>query len=180
MITNLCNLFTDFNLDTFYKIRIIEAGQLPDFNHLTSKLDILAIINDLPDTVQAMDVPLLPEKFTVKNDTKLRSGSKVYETKISFPLLPMDSNLKTLLETYNNKLVIAFLYRQTYAHLYGTAAQPLLFMYDELHASNPIGIKGFSLQLDGEGYGDAKYYTNPEQQIMPDMGYLAFTLAGTL
>lgn len=180
MITNLCNLFTDFNLDTFYKIRIIEASQLPDFNHLTTKNDILAILNDLPETVQAMDIPLLPEKYSVKNDTKTRNNNKAYDTKITFPLLPQDSNLKTLLETYNNKLVIAFIFRKTYAHLYGTAAQPLLFLYDELHASNPTGIKGFSIELDGEGYGDAKYFTKNEQEIMPDMPYLAFTLAGTI
>lgn len=180
MITNLCNLVNDFNLDTFYKVRVIEASQLPVFNHLTTKSDILAILNDLPETVQAMDIPLLPEKYNVKNDTKIRSGNKTYDTKISLPVVPQDENIKALLETYNNKLVIAFIFRKTYAHLYGTAAQPLLFTYDELHASNPVGIKGFSISMDGEGYGDAKYYTNNEQEIMPDIGYLAFELAGTL
>ncbi len=180
MITNLCNLVTDFNLDTFYKIRVIETSQLPDFNHLTNKIDVLAILNGIPETVQAMDIPLLPEKTSIKNDTKIRGGNKTYDAKISFPLVPMDDALKALLETYNNRLVIAFVFRKTHAHLYGTSAQPLLFSYDELHSPNTIGLKGFSITMDGESYGDAKYFTKTEQEIMPDIGYLAFTLSGTL
>ena len=180
MITNVCNIHTDFNFDTFNKVRIIEASQLPPFNHLMPKPDILAILNAVPETVQAMDIPLLPEKFSVKNDTKIKSGNKQYDTRISFPLLPQDENLKNLLETYNNKLVIAFLIRHHYSYLYGTQAQPLLFTYDELHAASPAGIKGYSLSMDGSGYGTAKYFSLSEQEIMPDVNYLAFTLSGTL
>ncbi|MBT0607630.1 hypothetical protein [Aequorivita echinoideorum] len=178
MITDLCNIHTDFNYDTFAKIRIIEISQIPAFSDLHLNTDILFILNNLPETVQAMDIPLLPEKFSVRNDTKLKNSNKIYDTKISFPLLPMDRAIKDLLETYNNKLVIALLIKQHAQHLYGTQAFPLLFTYDELHANNPAGIKGYQIEMGGSGYGAAKYFT--VNNIMPDIPHLAFTLAGTL
>lgn len=180
MITNLCNIVPDFNMDTFYKIRIILASELPSFNHLVTNDDILEILNNLPDTVPAMDIPLLPEKYNVKNDSKIRNGNKSFDTKITFTISPQDAAIKNLLETYNNRYVVAFIIRRTYSYLYGTPAQPLLFTYDELHANNPAGLKGFSIDLDGEGYGAAKYFEGNEDQILSNIPFLAFELSGPL
>ena len=69
MIQNLCNIVEDVNFDTFYKATIIEASQLPDFNHLTKDEEVLSIINSIPDTFQAMVIQFLPEKFNLSNNT---------------------------------------------------------------------------------------------------------------
>lgn len=180
MIYNLCNIFSDQNLDTFHQISIIEATQLPDFNHLDPKLDILAILNSLPDHFQAMRVPFLPEKTRIQSQTKIRNQNRNYATDLKFPVLPQDSALKDLLETYNNKLVVALVKRNTQSHLYGTSAQPLTFVYDELHANNHQGMKGFDISLDGEGYGAPIYFSQAEIGTEPVIDGLAFQLAGTL
>lgn len=180
MIQNLCNIIEESNLDTFYKILIAEASQLPTFSHLTPDEEVLTIINSLPESFQAMVVPFLPEKFSVSNNSRLRNGNKSHETSISLPLVPQDANIQSLLESYNNKLVVAFLTRHTHSHLYGTQAQPLLFKYDELHATSPTGLKGFTLQMAGEGYGAPKFFAGKESDFPVINRGLAFELAGSL
>lgn len=180
MIYDLCNIYSEINLDTFHQVSIIEATQLPSFNHLQNKMDILAILNSIPDSFQAIRVPLLPEKTSISCDTKISNGEKQYDSRIRFPLLPQDSALKELLETYNNKLVVALVKRNNQSHLYGTSDQPLLFVYDELHANNNQGLKGFDISLSGAGYGAPIYFSQEEIGQDPVIDGLAFELAGTL
>lgn len=182
MILDLCNIFDDINFDTFFKIRIIEATQLPKFNHLHSKEEIITIINSLEllSNPKVLDIPFLPEKFSISNATRTNNGNTIYSTRLGFPILPMDSALKDLLETYNNKLVVAFVIKHTSAHLYATSMQPLLFTYDELHANTNSGLKGYNISLVGENYGAPIYFTNVEQDILPNLQTLAFELAGEI
>lgn len=179
MIYDLCNLYSDINLDTFFRISVIESSQLPKFTHLDGKNSILAILNSIPDTFQAIKVPFLPEKFDISHETK-NDENIVFRTKISFPLLPQDAALKDLLETYNKRNVIAFLKRHNSYHLYGTSQHPLELTYGELHASNHAGAKGYNLDINGETPGSAVYFSQAEIGENPIIQGLAFQLAGTL
>ena len=180
MIYNLCNLIDESNLDVFYKITIIEATQLPHFDHLTPKDEILNIINGIPLTFKAMLIPLLPEKYSLSNTDASRELNTAWNTRISFPVVPQDEALRDLLEGYNNKDVVAFISRITHAHLYGTHAQPLRFSYDELHSTSPSGLKGFTINLSGTGYGPAKYFAGKDVDFPINTKGLSFTLAGSL
>ena len=180
MINNLCNIVEDVNLDIFYKATVIEASQLPDFNNLTKDADVLGIVNSIPDTFQAMVLPFLPEKFSIAGNTQIRNGNKIYNSQISLPLLPQDANIQNLLEQYNNRLVVAFVTRHGHSYLYGTKAQPLLFTYDELHATTHTGLKGYTLKMKGEAYGPAKYFAGKESDFPVIRRGLAFQLAGSI
>lgn len=180
MIYNLCNLYSDANFDTFHHVSIIEATQLPRFDHYTSNNQILQIINSLTQNHKVLHIPLMPEKINVKSNTKTSSNNKLWDNKINFPVTPQDQELKRLLDTYNNKLVIALVKKYNQMHLYGTSAQPLVFIYDDLHANTPAGLKGFSLNMEGETYGSAIYFNAQEIADNPIIQGLAFPLAGTL
>lgn len=180
MIQNLCNVIDEFNLDTFYKVLIAEATQLPKFSHLDPDEDVLAIMNSLPVEFQAMIIPFLPEKFSLAEGKQLTNGNKIRATSLSFPVTPQDANIQNLLKTYDNKEVVAFVSRRSHAHLYGTSQQPLVFYFSELHATNPIGMKGFTISMQGEGYGDAKYFAGSEDNFPVIRRGLAFELAGSL
>ena len=180
MIYNLCNLVDETNLDLFYKITIIEATQLPKFDHLTPKDEILNIINNIPPTFKAMVVPLLPEKISLSNADASRGANNSWSTRINFPMVPQDVALQELLDTYNNREVVAFLSRITHSHLYGTQAQPLRFSFNEMHSSTPSGLKGFQVSLSGTGYGAAKYFAGKDSDFEVTKKGLAFTLAGSL
>jgi hypothetical protein len=180
MIQNLCNIIEEVNFDTFYKATIIEASQLPDFNHLTRDDEVLSIINSIPDSFQAMVIQFLPEKFSISSGTVIEDGNKNYQNKFSLPLVPQDANIQNLLETYNNKLVVAFITRHSHSYLYGTKAQPMLFTYDELHSPTVLGLKGYNLNMAGEGYGPPKYFAGKESDFPVVQRGLAFQLAGSI
>lgn len=180
MIQNLCNIIEEENFDTFYKATIIEASQLPKFDHITSNSEILGIINSLPESFQAMVVPFLREKFNINAGTRLNNSNINWEPKISFPLVPQDAAIQNLLNTYNNKEVVLFVSRVTHSYLYGTSAQPLTFTFDELHATNPTGIKGYTLNMQGRSYGPAIYFAGRETEFPVVNRGLAFQLAGSL
>ena len=180
MIQNLCNLVEDINFDTYYKATIIEASQLPFFNHLTKDSDILGIVNSIPQTFQAFVISFIPEKFSLSNDTAISKNQKSYESRFSLPLVPHDVNIQNLLERYNNKLVVVFITRHTHSSLYGTQAQPLLFTYDEMHSPSPTGLKGFNLNMRGKGYGAPKHFAGKESDFPIVQRGLAFQLAGSL
>lgn len=180
MIQNLCNLVDELNFDTFYKATIIEASQLPKFNHLTPKSEVLAIINNLPDSFQAMVIPFLKKRFSLADGTKTPNGNIAFSPRISFPIVPQDAAIQALLDTYNNKEVLCFVTRVTHSYLYGTQAQPLLFTYDELHDTAPEGLKGYSLNLQGNSYAGALYFAGKEVDFPVINRGLAFELAGSL
>lgn len=180
MIQNLCNIFNESSFDTFFKIVIIEATQLPKFNHLTPDEEVLSVVNSLPSAFQAMVIPFIPEKFSLSSNTALVNENKQYRHSVSLPLIPQDAAIQGLLESFNNKLVVAFVVRHSHSHLYGTSEQPLLFTYDELHAPTPAALKGYNLAMAGETYGAAKYFAGKETDFpVIDRG-LAFQLAGSL
>ena len=180
MIHNLCNLIEEFNFDTFYKATIIEANQLPYFNHLNPPAEILGIINSIPSSFQAMVVPFIREKFSISDGTKLNNGNINFSPKISFPLVPQDAAIQSLLNSFNNREVVVFISRITHSYLYGTKAQPLLFTYDELHATAPTGLKGYTLNMQGESYAPAIYFAGKETDFPVVQRGLAFQLAGSL
>lgn len=180
MIYNLCNLVDETNLDTFYKILIVEVSQLPVFDHLSPKDEVLSIINSLPETFRAMVVPFLREKHSVASTSRDNNGNNIWRHSISFPLVPQDEAIQTLLESFNKKEVVAFLVRITHSHLYGTQLQPLLFSYDELHSPNKLGLKGFSISLQGDTYGPPMYFAGSEVEFPVIKRGLAFQLAGSL
>lgn len=180
MIHSLCNLVDELNFDTFYKATIIEATQLPFFDHLTPSEEILTIINNLSQAEQAMVVPFLPEKLNVSSGSIFNNGNKGYSHNISFPLVPQDAAIQALLENYNNQLVLVFISRLTHSYLYGTQAQPLLFSYNELHAPTKPALKGYTLSQQGRTYGPAVYFAGKEAEFPVINRGLAFELAGSL
>lgn len=180
MIHSLCNLVDESNLDTFYKATIIEASQLPFFDHLTPKQEVLEIINSLPASFQAMVIPFLREKLNLSSGTVFNKENKGYQHRISFPLVPQDEAIQQLLEIYNNKLVVVFLSRISHSYLYGTQAQPMLFTYNELHATGKTAIKGYTLEQEGITYGPGFYFAGKESDFPVINRGLAFQLAGSL
>ena len=180
MIHNLCNIVEEVNFDTFFKATIIEASQLPEFNHLTKDQEVLSIINSIPESFQAMVIKFMPEKFSLSNNTNIRNANRSYRTSFSLPLVPQDAAIQALLETYNNKMVVVFITRHTHSYLYGTQAQPLLFTYDEMHAPTVMGLKGYNLSMSGDGYGSPKYFAGKEADFPVVQRGLAFQLAGSL
>lgn len=180
MIHNLCNLVDENNLDTFYKILIAEASALPVFDNLTPKEEVLGILNSLPDSYQAMVVPFLPEKLGLSSNARPRNSEVGWQHSISFPLVPQDTALQELLESYNNREVVALITRLNQSQLYGTQAQPLVFSYGELHSPNATGLKGFNIGIQGDTYAPALYFAGTEADFPVLNRGLAFTLAGTL
>lgn len=159
---------------------IAEASALPRFDEVTPKEEVLSIINSLTVNSQAMVIPLLPEKYTLNSGAKLINGNSGFGHRISFPVVPPDAAIKSLLETFNNRMVIAFFTRITHSHLYGTSAQPLLFSFSELHAPDKKGLKGFTLDMQGDTYGSALYFAGREETFPVINRGLAFELAGTI
>lgn len=180
MIHNLCNVVDQFNFDNFYKATIIEASQLPQFNHLDKDSTILEIVNSIPVEYQAMVIKFIPRRWNMRHDTRIVNGNKVYRSSFSLPLVPQDANIQNLLETYNNKQVIAFISRNTHSHLYGTSAQPMIFTYDDLYTTDPTGLKGYNLNMSGDSYGAAKMFAGKESDFPVINRGLAFQLAGSL
>jgi len=180
MIQNLCNLVDENNMDTFYKIFIAEASQLPFFNELSDPNDVLTIINNLPETFQAMVIPFMPAKFSLSSGSQTSNGNVSWRHGISFPLVPQDAALQSLLKQYNNKEVVALMVRVSKSHLFGTQAQPLLFSYSDLNDSTKPGLKGYTISLQGETYGEAIYFEGKEAEFPVINRGLAFQLAGSL
>lgn len=160
MIQEICNIGNEHLIDTFYKVAIFEASQLTKFNHLTSDATIQSIFDTVPDDYQVLLTELLPKNINVSNPSKVNSAGIMYNTSISFIVTPQDKNLQNLLETYNNKEVVALVSKRNTTHIYGTSAQPLLFSYSELNSNKPDGIKGYTINLEGEGYGAGKIFEN--------------------
>lgn len=180
MVYDLCNLYEQDNLDTFHEINIISTKNLPEFNDLDKNDDVLSLINSLPQEHNILRIPLMPEKYSVRSETRILKNNKKFETKINFPLTPQDRNLKQILDMYNNQTVVVFLKRHLQSQLYGTGMQPLLMTYEELHSSKSTGLKGFTLNIEGTTYGASRYFTAAEVEDSPIVQGLAFELAGSL
>ncbi|MCT8340511.1 hypothetical protein MG296_10635 [Flavobacteriaceae bacterium TK19130] len=145
--------------------------------------EVLSIVSETALSnldLDGLEIPLLPEKYSVNSNTDIRNQNQRFRHKIDFPVVPQDDNLRDLLSEFNNTTVIAFLIRKTFTQLYGTTEQPLVFTFDELHDSNPTGLKGFSISLQGDSYAPAKYYTAVQFSAAPTPPFLAFQLAGNL
>lgn len=183
MITSLCNLVDDFNMDTFYLVNIIKTSNLPRIDHLTDPEYVASILNnDGPqrESIEGIAIPLLPESFSVASSNRFSNQNEKYSHSISFPVVPMDKNLRNLFKSYSNQEVMVLLTRKTFAQLYGTTRQPLLFSYDELHASGKTALKGFNLRQSGETYGPPIYFDLDEISLSINNNALAFELAGEL
>lgn len=178
MIQQIHNHIDDHHIDTFYKAAIIEHSYLPKFTHLTPDNVIQDYITNIADTSQVMLVNLLPNNINVNHSSSSKPSGKIYKSKISFTLTPQDKNLQQLLETYNNKEVVILISKRESNHLYGTSMQPLLFTFSELNNAKPNVIKGYSIQLTGEGYGGSKLFEEITFNIF-SRG-LAFQLASSL
>lgn len=160
MIQELCNIGNEHIIDTFYKVSIFEASQLPAFNHLTNDAAVKSILDTIPDNYQVLLTDLLPENISVRNPSKITASGSTNQTTISFVVTPQDKNLQALLETYQNKEVVVLVSKRNTTHLYGTQAQPLLFSYSELNNNTPNGLKGYTINISGEGYGTTKLFEN--------------------
>lgn len=180
MIHNLCNLVEEENLITFYKPTIIEAAQLPRLDHLSLNDTILGIVDILPESFQAMVVPFIRERFTLSVGTRINKGNINFNPRLSLPIVPQDANVQELLESFNNKQTVVMVTKRNYSYLYGSSVQPLLFTYSEMHATNPIGLKDYNLNMQGDTYGPALYFLGSEIDFPVLRRSLAFELAGTL
>ena len=178
MIQNLCNIGHEHHIDTFYKVAVIEASQLPYFSHLSTAAKVEAIITDLPDSSKAFTAFLLYNNVRVSHRSKISAHGTIFSNDISFTMTPQDANLKALLDSFNNSEVIVLMSKRGSTHLYGFNVQPLLFKYDELNSPLPTDMKGYNISLSGDTYGSAKLYEAVELNIY-ERG-LAFQLADQL
>ena len=158
MIQQLCNINNEGYVDTFFKVAIFEASQLPYFSHLTADDTVENLITNLPDSAQVLLTDLLPGNLQLNHGSRFSKDGTLYSTNASFLITPQDKNLQALLETYNNKEVVILISKRTTSHLYGTKIQPLLFGYSEANASTPDIIKGYNITINGEGYGASKLF----------------------
>lgn len=177
MIYNLCNQGNEQN-DTFHSISVIKKSSLALFNHLTADATIQSIITSLAESSEAIILDLLPENVSLTATTGKDDNGKFYNVNNGFTLTPLDKNLQTLLEQYNNQEVVVLLKKNTSTFLYGTTTSPLLFTYNELHDSTAQGLKGYSISLRGKCLGASKQFEVLEFDIF-NRG-LAFDLAGSL
>lgn len=153
MIYQLCNIGHEHHIDTFYKVAVFEATQMPSFNHLTDADMVEDIITNIPDTSQVFITELLPNNIRVGHTTRINANGKLFPSNISFLLTPQDKNLQDLLNTYNNKEVIVLVSKRNTTHLYGTSDQPLLMKYDERNNPQPNALKGYNVSINGNTYG---------------------------
>jgi len=175
MIYNLCNTRNEDHIDTYHEVAIIESTQLFEFNNLTPDDEIIDIISNLPDTAQAFITDLLPENIRVSGQTKIGASGSLFPVNISFTQTPQDKSILELLKNYNNKLVVVLVKKRGSSHLYGTSQQPLTFTFDELNSNNHSTIKGYSIKINGTGYGNSKLFESIDFNIF-SRG-LAFQLA---
>jgi hypothetical protein len=178
MIQEIHNHIDDHHIDTFYKVAIFEHSYLPKFTHLTPDTVIEDYITNVTDTSQTMLINLLQNNIKVNHSSSPKTSGKIYKTKISFTITPQDKNLQQLLETYNNKEVVILISKRETNHLYGTSTQPLLFTFSELNNAKPNVVKGYTVQLTGEGYGGSKLFEEITFNVF-SRG-LAFQLASSL
>lgn len=178
MIYNLCNTRNEHHIDTYHEVAIIESTQLAKFNHLTPDATIVDIITNLPDTSKAFITDLLPENIRPTGQTRIGSNGMVFPVSIAFTQTPQDKSILELLESYNNQLVIALVKKRGSSFLYGTSEQPLLFSFDELNSNNHQTIKGYSVSIEGSGYGHSKIFEDIQFNIF-NRG-LAFQLSEDL
>ncbi|MGB5818834.1 MAG: hypothetical protein WBG90_05065 [Saonia sp.] len=175
MIHQLCNIGHEHHIDTFYRVAVFEAGQMPSFNHLTDLGTVEDIITNIPDSAQVFLTDLLPNNIRVTHRTRISAAGKLFSNDISFLLTPQDKNLQDLLNTYNNREVIAMVSKRNTTHLYGTSDRPLLLRYDELNNPQPNSLKGYSIKINGNTYGTSKLFESVDFNIY-SRG-LAFELA---
>lgn len=175
MIQEICNRGHEHHIDTFHKVAIFEATQLPFFSHLTADSVIEGIITNIPDSAQVLITELLENNLNLSHTSGFSAAGKLFTTNMGFTITPQDKNLQQLLDTYNNKEVVVLVSKRGTSHLYGTQLQPLLFKYDELNSPSPAAPKGYSITIAGSGYGTSKLYENIEFNIY-SRG-LAFVLA---
>lgn len=177
MIYELCN-HNHEQIDTFYKVAIIQKNSLANFTHLTSISTIEDIITNLASSSHVLIFDLLPESLNITAPTRITATGETYKVNASMPITPQDANLQSLMEGYNNKEIVLILDKQNTTFIYGTSHQPLIFSYDEKHSNKAEGLKGYTIKLDGECYGSPKILESVELNIF-DRG-LAFELAGTI
>ena len=177
MIYQICNYNHEQN-GTFFKIAIIKKSDLTYFNHLTPDIDIISIISNLQDSINAMVINLLPEDINLKSGKKGSNSGPYTQNSINFTLTPQNKNLQNLLETYNNTEVLCLLDKHNTSHLYGTAQTPLLIEYAEIHSNAAQGKKGYTVNLKGDTLGNTKIFENVELNIYS--AGLAFDLSAQL
>lgn len=179
MVQDLRCIYRERDLRVFNQIFIVEATQLPLFSHLSKNEDVLTILNSIPETFQAMHMAL---KFdhSVQNPTQLENNSTRNNVAISFPVGPQDQALRNVLDTYQNKEVVALLKKSNMHYLYGSSLHPLTFIYQELHGSNNEDQKGYSITLQGFAPAQPKLFTQAEIDANPIINGLAFELAQSL
>jgi len=179
MVQDLRCIYKERDLRVFNEIFIVEATQLPLFSHLDKDEDVLSIMNSIPEDFQAMHMAL---KFdhSLQNPTKLKDNETSNDVSISFPIGPQDKNLRNLLETYQNKLVVALLKKSSSHYFYGSTLHPLTFIYQELHGSNFEDQKGYSITIQGFSPAQPKLFTQVQINENPIISGLAFYLAQDL
>lgn len=177
MIYQLCN-FNHEQIDTFYKVAIINKKALSEFTALSADDAITDIITNLPDTADAIITELLPEDLKLTAGNKISAEGTSFVVRSSFILTPQDRNLQNLLELYQNQEVVMVLDKRLATHIYGTPLQPLLFSYTELHSNKAQGAKGYTISIQGAANGASKILEGVALNIF-NRG-LAFQLAGSL
>ncbi|SDT15312.1 hypothetical protein SAMN05192545_2887 [Maribacter dokdonensis] len=158
MIQRLCNTGNEHYIDTFTQVAILEASQLPYFSHLSTDDKVEQLITNLPDSAQVLITDLLPNNISVLHTPRFSSAGTLHNTAVSFLITPQDKNLQALLNTYQNKEVVVLVSKHNTSHLYGTAAQPLLFSFSEANSPAPEQQKGYAISINGDGYGTSKLY----------------------
>lgn len=177
MIYQLCNQGNEQN-DSFYSVSIIKKSSLPRFNHLTSDATIESIFTAIADSSDVIITDLLPENLTLSATTTTSNHDKTYSVNSSFVITPLDKNLQTLLEGYNNEEVVLLLKQHNSTFLYGTYTSPLILTYNELHSTKAEELKGYTVNIAGRCLGTSKQFETLEFNIF-SRG-LAFELAGSL
>lgn len=177
MIYQLCNQGNEQN-DTFYSISIVKKSSLPRFNHLTSDTTIETIFTSIADSSDVIITDLLPENLTLSATTRTSNHDKTYSINSSFVLTPLDKNIQTLLEEYNNEEVVVLLKQHNTTFIYGTYTSPLVLTYNEKHGNKAQDLKGYTVFIKGTCLGASKQFETIEFDIF-SRG-LAFELAGSL
>lgn len=178
MIYNLCQTENDHRL--FDQISIYQVDDIGDFDEIDSPVSILSILNAMPNTGNALHLQIAPNIVDLSIDREEDNLTTFYDNEISFPLTPLDANLKELLERYEMRRVVVLMKKSDQWYLLGTKLKPLTFRHSFLYTPDQSNKRGYNINISGATYHEGIYFTQAQIDADPINNGLAFELAQSL
>ncbi len=165
------------NIKFFKSIVIVHRKHLSDFNEHTHEERLIEIINNIPESADALHIKLLPDNLTPRVSHKSGKMGKYSDVKMNFDVIGQSQHAEDLFDSFHNEPVIGIVYSEEETAIYGTKVTPLIFSYKEV---NPRATQyhGYQISLAAKVYGKTKRLGRLNVAFVNNG--LAFTLARTI